>query len=392
MKKCRIMGKILSLSIIMLAGTAPVLSLNIIHEEILINGVPGYTVPNPSVKVGELQDTSYTYTGADCVVYDYGVEIDDYVTIVVIDTGLVEEDWKELEQNSITNVDIVGFLTEDDESNIKWITDPEDSYLDDQVFFIHGLTVISAIAAIARDVKVIFVDIQMSNLFKTDPYGFEFDDYKLWEWLDDNQASKDIDIITCSLSKSQDFATSQILQKWDDLLSKDVIMVASAGNKGNYMNQANSIEYKYPQYYSHWYCIGSIDHETRTTGTPLSTKNGRSSFSSWFTTNVSGNHIVNWLAPGNGIPKLNRPIQLDYYWRYAYGTSLSTPYLTAIIALIITGYHNGIGDSTDPSLQKVVDILLYASSRSTFDQKMGYGYVDAYLAYGKAYTEGTLAS
>ncbi|MCG3254812.1 MAG: hypothetical protein H7646_01955 [Candidatus Heimdallarchaeota archaeon] len=51
-----------------------------------------------------------------------------------------------------------------------------------------------------------------------------------------------------------------------------------------------------------------------------------------------------------------------------------------------------IGSSTDPSVQKVIDILQHASSRSTFDQKMGYGYVDAYLAYGKAYTEGRLAA
>ncbi|NPD88906.1 MAG: hypothetical protein HGN29_09275 [Asgard group archaeon] len=79
-------------------------------------------------------------------------------------------------------------------------------------------------------------------------------------------------------------------------------------------------------------------------------------------------------------------------WKYDCGTSYSTPYLAAIIALIITGYHNGIGSSTDPSVQKVIEILLYASSRSTFFQLTGYGYVDAYIAYGKAYTEGVLAS
>ena len=71
---------------------------------------------------------------------------------------------------------------------------------------------------------------------------------------------------------------------------------------------------------------------------------------------------------------------------------LSTPYLVAIIALIITGYHNGIGSSADPSVQKVIDILQQSSSRSTFNQKMGYGYVDAYLAYGRAYTAGGLAA
>ncbi|MHA1224548.1 MAG: hypothetical protein ACTSP3_15090, partial [Candidatus Heimdallarchaeaceae archaeon] len=54
--------------------------------------------------------------------------------------------------------------------------------------------------------------------------------------------------------------------------------------------------------------------------------------------------------------------------KYGRGTSYSTPSLAAIVALIITGYHRGIGSSTDPSLQKVIDILFYASSRSTFDQ------------------------
>ena len=78
-------------------------------------------------------------------------------------------------------------------------------------------------------------------------------------------------------------------------------------------------------------------------------------------------------------------------WIYGCGTSYSTPYLAATVALIITGYHAGLGSYTDPSLQKIIEILLYASSRSTFDQQMGYGYVDAYLAYGKAYTEGRLA-
>ncbi|MCE7739802.1 MAG: S8 family serine peptidase [Candidatus Heimdallarchaeota archaeon] len=107
---------------------------------------------------------------------------------------------------------------------------------------------------------------------------------------------------------------------------------------------------------------------------------------------------IYWLAPGNGVPVLTQPyrdIILGVYrgtWVYMAGTSISTPYLAGIIALIITGYHNGLGSYTDPTVQKVIDILQYASSRSTFDQEMGYGYVDAYLAYGRAYTEGRLAT
>ena len=65
---------------------------------------------------------------------------------------------------------------------------------------------------------------------------------------------------------------------------------------------------------------------------------------------------------------------------YGEGTSFSTPYLAAVIALIITGFHNGIGNSTDPSLDTVIDILQYSSSRSTFQKKLGYGYIDTYMA------------
>jgi len=129
-----------------------------------------------------------------------------------------------------------------------------------------------------------------------------------------------------------------------------------------------------------------------------SVKGQKSYTSSWYEASTEGNHIVNWLEPGNGVPVLedaylDRKLRIARgTWRYAEGTSFSVPYLAAIVALIITGYHNGIGSSTDPSLQKVIDILQYASSRSTFDQQMGYGYVDTYLAYGKAYTEGCLAA
>ncbi len=170
-------------------------------------------------------------------------------------------------------------------------------------------------------------------------------------------------------------------------------MITPSGNFYSYWNRRGSYYYRYQSYYTEWYSIGSIDHEDR----DGSWKGYKSWFSSWYEPYTSGNHIVNWLEPGNGIPVLTNAYydsSLHCYrgtWKYGAGTSFSTPYLAAIIALIITGYHNGIGSSTDPSVQKVIDILQYASSRSTFDQKMGYGYVDAYIAYGKAFMEGRLA-
>ncbi|MHA1346298.1 MAG: S8 family serine peptidase [Candidatus Heimdallarchaeaceae archaeon] len=203
--------------------------------------------------------------------------------------------------------------------------------------------------------------------------------------MDDNQASKDIDIISWSWSRDIDFNSSTTQAYFDSLVNKGVIMISSAGNRGNYnnFNQGTGTFEKCPQYYTDWYTIGSIDHETRSDGSG-STKGQKSYFSSWFESTTTGNNIVNWLSPGHGIPALT-DTPYGFLWIYFRGTSESTPYLTGIIALIITGYHNGIGSSSDPSVQKVVDILQYASSRSSFNQQMGYGYIDVYLAYGKAY-------
>ena len=379
--------KIYSIFLIILTGLAPVQTIHVSSIGVLLDGRVGYLVPNPSVNVGQLQDTAYTYTGADIVVHDYGIHIDNYVTVVVIDNGLTGEEWEYLEQNSIANVDILGFLTETSAGLVKYITDPEDPYLDYQKNLGHGFSVISVLASIARGVKVIFVDLDMG----LDPYGFEFGEDKIWEWIDDNQASKDIDIISWSWSRDIDFKSSTTQAYFDSLINKGVIMISSAGNWGSYnnYNQGTGTYEKYPQYYTDWYGIGSIDHETRSDGSG-STKGQKSYFSSWFESTTTENHIVNWLSPGHGIPALTY-IEYGGLWMYLLGTSGSTPYLAGIIALIITGYHNGIGSSTDPTVQKVIDILQYASSRSTFDQQMGYGYIDVYTAYGKAYMEGRLA-
>jgi len=351
-------------------------------------------VPNPAVNVGNLQDGAYTYTGADIVVYDYGIHIDSYVTVVVIDDGLLKNEWKALEQNPEANVNIIGFVTNftyGGENCTEYITNPNDSLLEYQEEHGHGYAVISALAAVARDVKVIFIDLKIKN----DIYGFEYGDYKIWDWIDNNQASKDIDIISWSWVMRENFTeNTSIHQKWASLLDKNVIMLTAAGNYYTYLNARWGHEYKYQSYYSEWYSVGSINHETKGN---YEYKDYKSAFSAWYEASTEGNHIVNWLEPGNGIPILND----SYYdtqeqcwrgeWIYGVGTSFSIPYLAAIVALIITGYHAGLTSSTDPSLQKVIEILLYASSRDTFDQQMRYGYVDAYSAYGKAYYEGVLA-
>jgi hypothetical protein len=359
----------------------------------VLDGTVGDAVPNPSVNVGQLQDGAYTYTGADIVVYDYGIHIDDYVTIVIIDDGLRPEEWKALEQNPEANVDIIGFVTETSEGVIKYITDSDDEFIANQVAWGHGFAVISALATVARDVKVIFADMK---LYSAEAFGFEELEYSLWKWIDDNQAARDIDIVSLSYSTNITFNTQPIRNRWKNLNNDDVILISSAGNYGTYYNENGTTDeyWRYPQYYKRWYCVGSIDHETRSVDN--STKNQKTYYSAWYKDTTVNNNIVNWLEPGHGVSVLIEAKKVGSIykgtWVYGNGTSVSAPYLAAIVALIITGYHDGIGDSTDPSLDKVIEILQYASSRSTFDQKMGYGFVDAYIAYGKAYTEGILAS
>ncbi|MHA1809063.1 MAG: S8/S53 family peptidase, partial [Candidatus Heimdallarchaeaceae archaeon] len=352
------------LCLLILVGFTPFKYTIVISPSFFKTGNIGADVTNPSVNVGQLQDNAYTYTGADIVVYDYSINIDDYVTIVVIDDGLTELEWKALEQNPEANVDIVGFLTKDSEDDIQYITNPTDQLLDDQEEHEHGFAVVSMIAAVAREAKVIFVDLKYDD----EPIGFEYDDTDIWTWIDNNQASKDIDIVSCSYFVRDDYTEGTSLhQTWNSLTSKGVILLSSSGNYFSYNNSIGEVAFPFHSYYSEWYSVGSIDHETRWGG---SVKGQKSYISSWYDASTEGNHIVNWLEPGNGVPVLedaylDRDLQIARgTWRYADGTSFSVPYLAAIVALIITGYHNGIGSSTDPSLQKVIDILQYASSRS----------------------------
>lgn len=173
------------------------------------------------------------------------------------------------------------------------------------------------------------------------------------------------------------------------VFDKNVFLVTGIGNSGT----ANNNGLIYPGVYAEWYAIGSIDHEGSNQGK-------RSAISAWYDPyNISANKIVNWVMPGNGVPFLHFEINCfffgsSYYcyenniWKYGLGTSYSAPYLAAIGALVIVGYHKGDNSLNDPSISQLTQILYNASSRSTYDIGLGFGFVDTYLAYGKAFYEG----
>lgn len=216
--------RIASLVLIISISLAPIPIFNRIHCNLINNGRKGYQVTNPAVKVGNLQDNSYTYTGADIVVYELGIHIDNYVTVVVIDDGLRGVDWKALEQNPEANVNIIGFLTKTAAGLVKWIDDPDDQYLEAQEHWSHGFATTSVVGTIARNVKVIFVDMQIIDFFGQDPYGFYEGDIELWEWLDNYQSVFDIDIITWSQVTSTDIVddTPQIADKWNNMITMEL--------------------------------------------------------------------------------------------------------------------------------------------------------------------------
>ena len=253
-------------------------------------GYVGGNVTNPSVKVGQLQDAAYKYTETDVVVYEYGVEIDEHVTIVVLDDGLTEEEWLALEQNPEANVDVVGVVTKDSNGTIQYITSPNNSLLDDMEEHEHGFAVISMIAAIARECEVILIDILRGD----DTIGFRYNDSDIWSWINNNQVSKDIDIVSYSAYVKDDYTQgTNISQTWDSLLEKDVILLNAAGNFFSYNNTAINTAFPFNSYHTQWYSVGSIDHETRAF---KSTKDGVSWFSSWYESYIEGNHIVNWFS------------------------------------------------------------------------------------------------
>lgn len=383
--------KIYTLVIIISLIISILLPVNVLGGSNLFIGVPNEDVSNTPYKIGQLQDTAYTYTGADIVVYDYGVTMDDQVTAVVIGTGLKQSHWLELESCFEMDLHILGVLTKYNEAPL--FISQDDYYLLDFTYpQLHTMEVISVIGTIARGINVIVVDLKMSE---NEPIGFSYGETAIWQWLVTNHAQYDIDIVVWSMVNWIDFITPTIKNLWSDLIANDVMLITGAGNHDSYENYDSSIgkKMRYQSSYSEWYSIGSIDHEDRD-GIYASvrgerTRSSRTGWgSSWYYANTSHNQVVNWLSPGNGIPIYTRLYTSQgyvYKWVYGGGTSYSTPYFAAIVALIIRGYQEGISENIDPSLQQVIEILLYSSSRRTFDQKMGYGYVDAYVAYGRAF-------
>ena len=342
------------------------------------------------------------------------------VTVAVIDTGLRRQDWIDLE-NSVPYVNIVAYVTALDSFNSQptVFTSPYQSGFpeppDDRDYDQHGVAVVSALGAVAKAVNVVFIDM----LWRSDNSGFR-NLYDALGWIYDHHSEYNIRVVTTSLSWSmseyQTFSCpvpaycSNTLAYYSHLLYEENIpLIVAVGNSGyqyNY-NVTDGRYYFIPQNTLEWFIVSSIDYEDignivdhdrysvkdHWTGSAVA-----SPYAASWGDETRTNYSVDWSMPGNQVPAMSAnphdrdPSTNERKWYYQCGTSFSAPYFAGIIAIVIDGYRDGYlaFGKTAPvlTIDKLKQILLEASSLTAYNYKLGYGFVDAHLAYRGAYNRG----
>ncbi|RMG41499.1 MAG: hypothetical protein D6732_02385 [Methanobacteriota archaeon] len=385
------------------------------------NGVPGRVLGS----VGSLRDcTDPALVKMQCNDWLSHVPEDGNYggTVLIFDDGLSVSNWQDLENGFYgMSVDIVGYLTPDDQGNIpntligeigqdtlQGITDADLDYLgsDD-----HAIAVISALGTIARKAKVLFVNARYDG--EPIDSGFYLTDNEIWRWIANNVENYNIKVISTSFNV-KDFPNFDSTV-FDYIYAQGVFMATSIGNK-----QRDDGD-DFPQFHPYVYAVGSIDHETRTKSNDpnyyYSKENKYSgdndacnsreqeerthtlcaSYGYWdFNTNPS--EALDFVMPGNGVPVAFNPtlnqIINGYVLRYDKGTSFSAPYLaaTALVAIYAysQGYYSVAGRLSYPSVSQIYDLLKdnAYSPYTGWDRKLGWGMPLIMDVYGAAYGEG----
>lgn len=220
------------------------------------------------------------------------------INIAIIDSGC-DTEHQDLKENII---DVYNF-TSDDNQNIRNVTD----YLG------HGTHVAGIIAnqnknyliGIAPNAKLLILKVlnnkgigNTNTLIKAIKYAIE------WRGKDGSK----VDIINMSLGTTKD--RSELREAVDEAIANNIILVAAAGNDGDGL--FNTDEINYPGYYKEVFQIGSTDIDNIPTG---------------FT---NSNSNIDFVAPGKDIFSTfpnNKYATLS-------GTSMSSPQVTGVIALI----------------------------------------------------------
>ncbi len=339
-------------------------------------------------------------------------------TAVIVDDGLSLLAWRELEENF---VDIVRYVTTDpstgeikefgsegkDCEKIVTVSKgrlipcpllPYRGYLsrNDNT---HGAMVTSAFGTIARNAKIIFVDLRLG-----DALGFKYSTQfsKMLEWLNNAVVPYHIKVLSMSFSGPNPGNNTQVKNLITSLYLNGVFQVTSIGNEGIFAGN------RFPQNHRYVYAVGSVDHESRGfpwdgdyfssygkfTGDVAYYKNHDCSsvlttFCSSFGDSSFGDKSTDFVMPGNGV--LTAQFHAGVYVaKYSMGTSFSTPYLAAAALIAQYAYFSGHqrnygrGDYLSPS--ELYDVLKVSSSRSTWDPYLGWGYIDLDYLYDYAWS------
>lgn len=255
------------------------------------------------------------------------------VTVAIVDTG-VDLDHPDLAANIVTGTDII-------DAN----TPPED---EDG----HGTHVAGIVAAVtnnSKGVSGIASGAKIMPIRVLGPNGgYSFDIYYGIKWAVDHGAN----IINLSLG----MASSDVIleEAVNDAHDKGVIVVAAAGNENSSIS--------YPAAYDHVIAVGATDENDQ-----------RASFS---------NHgpQIDVAAPGVDILSTtpNTFVDPNLYLNYDYmsGTSMASPMVAGLAALILSKNHNLTPDQVENIIKQSADDL----GTPGFDNYFGYGRINAYKA------------
>ncbi len=387
------------------------------------NGVPGRVLTS----VDSLRDcTDPALTKMKCNEWLPNAPSDgDYGGItVILDDGLSVTNWQDLESGFYgMAIDIIGYLTPDDEGNIpdsliggygqdslQRITNEDLGYLDSDF---HALGVLSAFGTIARDAKVLFVNIRLKT---TDPEnsGFFLYDSRIWEWIKNNVGQYNIKVISTSINtgyaKAKNHTNTDLIT---EIYEQGVFMVAAIGNDGWGIPNRGDF---FPNYHPYVYSVGSIDHETRGKSNDedyYSVENRYSGFSqackekkNYLTLCASygdrwddnSSEALDFVMPGNGVPVAFEPtieqVLHGQVLEFAPGTSYSAPYLAATALVAIYGYSQAYYSVTEtyvyPSVSMIYDFLKENSfsPEDGHHQRYGWGMPFVSSVYAGAYAKG----
>ncbi len=284
------------------------------------------------------------------------------IIVAVIDTGV-----------DIDHPDIVNNLYKDSDGNIIGIRffdlGSSDSLIDDDNG--HGTHVSGIIASetgnnigisgISKNNKIKIMPIKVISTYSDGTYGYNYDVALGIDWAVANGAH----IINLSLGGES--ISSTINNSINNAFNQGCIVVAAAGNNGNYV--------EFPGANTNSICVGALDQN-----------NAKASFSSWKISNnypqkPEGHYGVDIIAPGVSLVSTydNTTITKTEGTSDSYailsGTSMSTPMVAGIIALFLQQNPNYIGYPNN--VRKALLSTSYDLGDLDYDDKYGYGMVNA---------------